>query len=88
MHICSTKVDTLTEHNKQKMLTLQEYIEKVDKFLIFCFPIFVIFCILFVGQTSVPTELKNPPPKMEKPPIYGVKSTRVGVCIKLVSKEL
>ena len=59
------------------MLTLQEYIGKVNKLLIFSFPIFVLFCILFVSHMPAPTELKNPPPKMEKPLIYEVKPTRV-----------
>ena len=59
------------------MLTLQEYIGKVNKLLIFCLPIFVLFCILFVSHMPAPTELKNPPPKMEKPLIYEVKPTRV-----------
>ena len=73
------KIDDNTKHNKHivKMLTLQEYIGKVNKLLIFSFPIFVLFCILFVSHMPAPTELKNPPPKMEKPLIYEVKSTRV-----------
>ena len=59
------------------MQTLKEYIEKVNKILIFGFPIFVLFCIFFVSQKPVPTELKNSPPKMEKPPIYEVKQIKV-----------
>ena len=59
------------------MLTLQEYIGKVNKILIFGFPIFVLFCIFFVNRMPVPTELKNPPPKMEKPPIYEVEQIEV-----------
>ena len=61
------------------MLTLQEYIGKVKKLLIFCFPIFVLFCILFVSHMPAPTDLKNPTPKMEKPLIYEVKPTMVRV---------
>ena len=61
------------------MLTLQEYIGKVNKILIFCFPFFVLFCIFFVSHMPVPTELKNPPPRMEKPPIYEVEQIEVKV---------
>ena len=61
------------------MLTLQEYSEKVNKLLIFCFPIFVLFCMFFVSQMPVTTELKSPPPKMEKRLIYELKLTRVRV---------
>ena len=78
---------TTTQHKTQqtytyvvkivKMLTLQEYIGKVNKILIFCFPFFVLFCIFFVSHMPVPTELKNPLPKMEKPPIYEVEQIEV-----------
>ena len=61
------------------MLTLQDYSEKVNKLLIFCFPIFVLFCMFFVSQMPVTTELKSPPPKMEKRLIYELKLTRVRV---------
>ena len=70
------------------MLTLQEYIGKVNKLLIFSFPIFVLFCILFVSHMPAPTELKNPPPKMEKPLIYEVKPTRVRVLHNFKKKSL
>ena len=70
------------------MLTLQEYIGKVNKLLIFSFPIFLLFCILFVSHMPAPTELKNPPPKMEKPLIYEVKPTRVRVLHNLKKKTL
>ena len=59
------------------MLTLQEYSEKVNKLLIFCFPIFALICMFFVSQMPVITELKAPPPKMEKLLLYGLKPTRV-----------
>ena len=61
------------------MLTLQEYREKVNKLLIFCFPIFVLFCMFFVSQMPITIELKTPPPNMEKPLIYEAKPTRVRV---------
>ena len=74
------------------MPTLQEYIGKVKKILIFCFPFFVLFCIFFVSHMPVPTELKNPPPKMEKPPIYDVEQIEVKVShnfeIKILLKFL
>ena len=79
MHVFGKKIEDNTKHNKHivKMLTLQEYIGKVNKILIFCFPFFVLFCIFFVSHMPVPTELKNPPPKMEKPPIYEVEQIEV-----------
>ena len=61
------------------MLTLQEYSEKFNKLLIFCFPIFVLFCMFFISQMPVTTVLKTPPPKIEKLLIYEVKHTRVRV---------
>ena len=74
------------------MPTLQEYIGKVKKILILCFPFFVLFCIFFVSHMPVPTELKNPPPKMEKPPIYDVEQIEVKVShnfeIKILLKIL
>ena len=85
MHSCANflrkKIDDNTKHNKHivKMLTLQEYIGKVNKILIFCFPFFVLFCIFFVSHMPVPTELKNPPPKMEKTQISEVEQIEVKV---------
>ena len=61
------------------MVTLHEYSKKVNKLLIFCFPIFVLFCMFFVSQMPVTTKLKSPPPKMEKRLIYELKVTRVRV---------
>ena len=79
MQIFRKKINNSTKHNKYivKMLTLQENIGKVKNFLIFCSPFFVLFCIFFVSHMPVPTELKNPSPKMEKPSIYEVEQIEV-----------